>query len=320
MNHAPMRTAEAYRRGITRGQLRARRWHRLHRGVVTTEASDPADPWTSIQAATALMTPNSVLTGWAAAFVQGVRFAASVRPRETPVVIASPDGGQHRHRDGIKATRRYIRLDEREEFDGIAVATIARAAYDMALDARSLTDAVAAFDMCTSTVIDQARTTPGNLSRLVDRHRKTHGISRAREALALTSSRSASPWESRTRMLCVRGVGLENLLVNSPVFDAGGDLLGVVDLLDPTTGLAIESDGDHHREAETHTDDNHREERLERAGLVVCRVTSLDHRERQRTIARIHHARRDAARSTRHDWTLDKPSWWWTWPQGRRWD
>lgn len=315
-----LRTADAYRLGVTRAQLRAHRWQHVHRGVVTMDNSELTEPMTAVLAASKLMSPTSVLTGWAAALLQGVKHVTPQDLTTRPIVIASPDAGQHRPRPGIRATRRYLRADERESCDGINVATIARAAYDLALDARTVDEAVVAFDMCTSTVINQGRTSAANLERLIARHKKTRGINRAREALSLMSARSASPWESKTRPLCVRGAGLDGLLVNVPVFSPQGELLGIADLLDPEAGLAIESDGDHHRDAQIHTTDNRREEKLERAGLTVCRVTALDHRDRLETTARIRNARLDATRSTRNDWTLDKPAWWWTWPPARRWD
>lgn len=113
---------------------------------------------------------------------------------------------------------------------------------------------------------------------------------------------------------------LVGLRVNAPVFDLAGALLGVADLIDPATGLVIESDGSHHREAPQHTDDNRREELFERANAVVCRITSLDHKERARTVARLRAAHLDAAAQIDRRWTLDKPDWWWGWAPGRLWD
>lgn len=242
------------------------------------------------------------------------------RGEPMPVMLASPDAGRHRRRNGIQPTRRYIRKDEREIFEGVEVATIARAAYDLALDAPNLTEAVVYLDMCTSTTIAQARTPLDNVHRLVARHKKTRGIVTVREALTWVSSRSASPWETRTRLLAAQGAGIRGLLVNVPVFDLDGELLGVVDLLDPETGLAIETDGDHHRSRAQHTDDNRREERFERSGMTVCRVTSLDHRDPIGTVQRLRRAHRDAHLTRRRTWTLHKPQWWHAWEPGRRWD
>ena len=210
--------------------------------------------------------------------------------------------------------------DETLVFDHVAVTTLARAVYDQALDARGVRETVVVIDMGVSRVISQARTTLANIHRLVERHHKTRGIVRVRNALALATDRSASPWETRTRMLASLDADINGLLQNVPVFNLAGDLLGIADLIDPETGLVIESDGAHHREAEQHTDDNRREERFERANAVVCRVTALDHRDRWNTVARIRQAYLDAARQTNRSWTLEKPDWWWRWEPGRRWD
>lgn len=210
--------------------------------------------------------------------------------------------------------------DEMLVFDDVPVTTLARAVYDQALDARSVREAVVIIEMGVSRVIAQARTTLANVHRLVERHHKTRGIVRVRNALALATDRSASPWETRTRLLAALDADIKGLRQNVPVFDLAGKLLGIADLIDPETGLVIESDGSHHREAQQHTDDNRREERFERAQAVVCRVTSLDHKDRWATVGRIRAASRDAARQTDRSWTLEKPDWWWRWNPGRRWD
>ena len=64
--------------------------------------------------------------------------------------------------------------------------------------------------------------------------------------------------------------------VNVPIFDLDGYLLGIGDLLDPEAGMVTEFDGQDHRLRRRHRADNLREEKLEAANLVVCRVDSLD--------------------------------------------
>ncbi len=65
-------------------------------------------------------------------------------------------------------------------------------------------------------------------------------------------------------------------MVNTPIFDLDEQLLGIADLFDPETGLVAEFDGQEHRLRRRHRADNLREEKLEAANLVVCRVDSLD--------------------------------------------
>lgn len=219
-------------------------------------------------------------------------------------------GSQLRVRPGIEPSEGRLHPDEVVHPGSYAVTTMARAVYDEMRVAPNVREAVVALDMATSTTAGLPHTTLEEVLHVVDAHHKTRGIVQARRALAMSSSRSASPWETRTRLLAELDVGLTGLLVNVPVFDLDGALLGVADLIDPATGLVIESDGGHHREAGQHTEDNVREERFERAGAVVCRVTSIDHRARWATVGRIAAAQRDAVRSSRRTWTLDQPDWW----------
>ncbi|MEO6471707.1 MAG: hypothetical protein ABIR57_07430 [Aeromicrobium sp.] len=291
-------------------------------GIVSPEIDDPSEPEVHIANAAALMTSRSVMTGWAAVRHQGVHILDG-RDRsngEIPISIASPGRGKHRHQAGLLPTRRLLLPGEILDYHGIRVATIARAAYDMALDAPSLREAVVVIDMCISTVIPQSRTTLGNIRDVVERHVKTRGIVQARRAVDLASARSASPWETRTRLIAELDAGLKGLLVNAPVFDLLGNLLGIADLLDPATGLVIEFDGSGHREEMPHSLDNIREEKFERSLMTVVRVSSVEHRNRGQVAARLRAAQRDANGQPRDRWTLEIPRWWWGWPQARRWD
>ncbi|WP_019146024.1 DUF559 domain-containing protein [Aeromicrobium massiliense] len=315
----------SYRRALESGatvwELRTS-WSRPYRGIVRPGWLDETGAATRVQDAVALMTGSDVLTGWAAAFAHGVAHVdgldRSLRP--LPVVVCSPGTGQHRVRPGLRPTRRALHQHEITRVGSVRVTTLARAAYDMALDAPDEQEALVAIDSCISTVRGASRTTRDRIEQVVSQHVKTRGIVRARSALALASPRAASPWESRTRHVAVRQAGIRDLLVNAPVFDTVGALAGVADLLVPSLGLVIESDGSGHREERTHAEDNHREEKLERLGLTVVRVSALDHRRSADLAARLRtaaaHARHRAAEAR---WTLTPPPWWETWEPGRRW-
>ncbi|MCD9199559.1 hypothetical protein [Aeromicrobium wangtongii] len=274
-----------------------------------------------ISVAIALMGPANALGGWAALRVQGNTWFDGLDRSgdDRDVLIHCLPGSQLRVRPGIEPSEGRVHPDETLARGSFAVTTLARAAYDEMRVAVGVREAVVVLDMATSTTSGMPHTTLDAVAAVVESHHKTRGIAQARQALAMSSPRSASPWETRTRLLAELDVGLSGLLVNVPVFDVSGALLGVADLIDPATGLVIESDGAHHRAAEQHTLDNVREERFERAGLVVCRVTSLDHQDRWATVGRLASAHRDAARSLRRDWTLVQPDWWRTWPAARRW-
>jgi hypothetical protein len=102
---------------------------------------------------------------------------------------------------------------------------------------------------------------------------------RARHALlAMGQARdgSASPNETRTRLIWSLRARLPEPLLNCPIFDHEGMHLATVDLLDPESGLVAEFDGADHRTAHRHRDDVLREDRLRRVGLEVVRVTGPD--------------------------------------------
>lgn len=318
----PVRVRDAMAFGITRAQTRTARWEHPFRGVVRL-GDPPTCPQTRIADVIPLVIEGCALGGWASAYLQGVRYLdGTTRGGELrAVVVHAGEGHQLRRRAGLRPSRRTLRPWELEDFDGVRVSSLSRAIYDEALDAHSLTEALVAVEMGVSTVAGHAHTTLARVRQVADSHVKTRGIVQAREALRRASTRSGSPWETRLRILAEDLAGIDDWLVNVPVFDLSGNLLGVPDLLDAESGLVLESDGAGHREEHQHGDDNLREERFERHNLTVVRVMARDHRDPLGIAVRINRARNDAARRdmSRDTWTLDQPGWWQTWEPGRRW-
>jgi hypothetical protein len=308
------RSARAMTGGITRGQLRGPSFERRSRGLYRPSGVD-MDPATERLAdVVGLLTPGCVVGGWAALHAQGNPWFDG-RDREDalrPALVHCLPGAQlRRRRDGLVLPfRGLLHPDEVVDLDGWIATTLSRATFDEMRMAASPREAAVILDMATTTVAGVPHTSPAAVRHVLDSHHKVRGLVRARQALALGSTRSASPWETRTRLVAQLDVGLSGLLVNVPVFDLMGNLLGVADLLDEESGLVIETDGAHHREIEKHAEDNHREEAFERTGLVVTRVTSGDHGDRLSVVRRLNAALRDARRSTRRDWTLQQPDWW----------
>jgi hypothetical protein len=316
-----LRRSRALELGISPAELRSKLFEHTTHGVVRPGyfAVDPTSA--RIGDAVALMGAANVLGGWASMYVQGNRWFGGVDRAglDREVLVHCVKGSQLRVRSGIRPSEGVVFADEIISLGHYDVSTMARATYDEMRMAHGVREAVIALDMATSTTSDVAHTTIDAVHRVIVSHHKTRGIEQARRALPLGSSRSASPWETRTRLVAQLDADIVDLRVNAPVFDLRGKLLGVADLIDPQTGLVLESDGADHRELERHTDDNVREETFERSGLVVCRVTSLDHRNRWGTVARIRAAQRDAEQSRTRLWTLDTPDWWLSWTPARRW-
>lgn len=147
----------------------------------------------------------------------------------------------------------------------------------------------------------------------VDGHRGLKGVRQARCAVELTDPASGSPGESRLRVCYRREAGLPKPLVNVPLFDRTGALLGIADLFDDVAGLVAEYDGALHRGRRQHHADNLREERLESAGLTVVRVYSLDlDAHRDLLIGRLRDGWQRGMRRDRTSdrWTRTEPEWW----------
>ncbi|UYM04397.1 hypothetical protein [Solicola gregarius] len=317
------RAAALQRAGVTKWALRGPEYESPYRGLHRPAGIAAEQPATRVADAIGLMTGGCVLTGWASRWVQGQAYCGGVRyGDDLPVVILCGPGTDLRTRPGIRPSDRRYLPGEVVDLESFAVTTMARATYDDMLDAPNPTEALVAVEMATSTVIDQACTSLDNVRAVFDAHVKTRGRAQARWALAHASTRSASPWETRTRMIATHAVGVENWLINTPIFDLHERLLGIPDLLDPDTGLVIESDGADHRKIEMHNADNVRGEGLRDHALEVVRIGSAQHsrEERARTEERIRNGRDRPNPNRPRLWTTEKPAWWTDWPPGRRWD
>ncbi|GAA3529448.1 hypothetical protein AFL01nite_01220 [Aeromicrobium flavum] len=315
---ATSRTAALSSRA-TPDELRGPGWEQRAHGLWRPAGMAVAAADGRVADAVALMTDGCVLGGWASLRLQGNEGFDGGGDVPRPALVHCAAGTQLRRREAVEPCRSRVWDHEVTELAGVPVTTLARATYDEMRLAPSVRAAVVALDTAVSRVRGTARTSLQALQQVIDSHRKTRGIVRAKRALVLGSERSASVLETRTRLVAELDADLTGLLVNAPVFDRAGTLLGVADLLDRQTGLVVETDGTQHREATQHTDDNVREERFERAGLVVVRVTALDHRDVPGLVRRLRLGQRDARMSRRRDWTLEQPAWFASWAPGKRW-
>lgn len=316
------RRSVAQQHGVSDRELRSSGlWVRDLHGVVRPSFVEHDPTVTRVSNAVALMSDANALGGWAALFAQGNTWFDGSGPDggPMPVLIHCLPGSQLRKRPGVLPSEGRLRPAELLHLGGYRVTTPARAVFDEMCRAPGLREAVVVAELVLSTTNETPSVTRGAIAEVVTAHPKVRGVVRARRALEMASTRSASPGETRTRMLAQLDANLSCLLVNQPVFDLRGTLLGVADLLDPATGLVIESDGLVFHRGDL-TAQNHRQERLQRHGLVVCRVTSSDLRHPDATAARLRLAQQDAARRHQRAWTTELPPWWSTWPPGRRWD
>ncbi len=275
---------------LTAHDLSGPLWHSPHHGVRSCALATDTSPMHRVLAAAALVRAGAALGGWCAAYLLGATELDGWDACGTaaPVVLALPPHSQVR-RPGVSCIRSPLHDDDIVVIGGIPVTSPVRTAFDLARTL-PLTEAVVALDA-------MARAAGVNLDDVVayveDRPR-WKGVPKTKRALALADPRARSCQETRFRLLWVLEAGLPTPLVNWSVVDKSGQLLGEIDLLDPTAGLAGEYDGATHRQLGAHARDNAREEWLEAAGLVVVRATSIDltaHRGRLIHRLRVAHGR-----------------------------
>jgi hypothetical protein len=263
--------------GVGRSELAAD-WVSPHRGYHRKAAlTDPVRQ--RILDAATVMPTGAAIGGWAAAYLQG---AAQLDGRDQPLLVLLPPT-RTLTRPGITAIRTKLEPSDTIERHGISYTRGLRTGFDLLRLAPNLSEAVVAGDC----MIRTGLASPRGLIRYAASHPHRRGIRQLRTAVPLLNAAAASPPESRLRMLCHLRTSLPPLLVNVPVYNSADAFLGIPDLLEPSTGLVIEYDGEYHRELTQHTADNLREESFESAGLTVVRVTALDLKDEPATAARL---------------------------------
>lgn len=114
-----------------------------------------------------------------------------------------------------------------------------------------------------------------DLRRAVERYPGRRGLRVLRRALELLDGGSESPKESELRVILVNAF-LPSPVTNLTIFDTAGRFVARVDLAYPDWRIAIEYEGDHHRDKDQWRKDIARRRRLEALGWVYLPVTQAD--------------------------------------------
>jgi hypothetical protein len=172
--------------------------------------------------------------------------------------------------------------------------------------AGDLREATVAMDMMAAAELTSVR----RMSDYCAAHARWNGVPLVRAALELANENSRSPSETRMRLVWMLDAGLPMPEVNQPVYDLGGRLLGIADILDVEAGVVGEYDGEEHRNVRRHAHDVAREDILRRHGLEVFRVTGPDMSNRHLVVERMHAARARARwlSPEQRAWTTQDPS------------
>lgn len=254
---------------------------------------------------------GGAVTGWASARMHGAAFFDGLRrDGRTPLAVPLNCGPLHQIRrlPGDDLLRDNLLDTEIETVLGVPCTVDDRACFDAMRFARDVREATVAMDSSAAA----RRTSLRRMQPYVDRHPAWTGVQRARDALLLADDGSRSPPETRLRLVWQLDAGRPRPLVNPPLFDLEGRLLGYPDLIDPEAGVVGEYDGEDHRDALRHSSDLDREARFRDHDLEVVRVTGPDMRDLLRVTDRIHSAYRRARRlpADRRTWTLVPPVRW----------
>ena len=306
----PVRLDPSGAAGPTRGQARGRRWRRTAQGWYVPASVDGTLPEPRILEQAVRLPAGGAVTGWAGCRLWGGAFFDGRAPDgqtlvPVPLVVG---GGNVRGDSAVRVMRDRLVPDEVVVRFGVPTTRVLRSLFDAMRTSDSLREAVVAMDM-------MAAAERVSVRRMVDYLRSRtgwRGAPLAAEALRWASEDSRSPNETRMRLVWRLDAALPAPLVNRPVFDRRGRLLGIVDLLDPAAGLVGEFDGADHRGARRHSDDVAREDVLRRHGLEVFRVTGPDLARPVRVARRMIEARNRSRWETEVDrrWTDEPPPWW----------
>jgi hypothetical protein len=254
--------AEARAAGVTSEQLRSKQWRRIAYGIYAPTTM-PDDPLALLSAIARRLPPAAAFSGGSAAWLDGV----DVPPCQPIDVTIPPECGVSAVA-GVRVRRAALAAGEVVVRRGLRVTIIERTLADLAWRL-PLVDAVVVTDMALHT----GRVTVPRLQDWIAGHRGVKGIRFLRCVTELAEPAAESPMESRLRLLLVRG-GLPPPEAQVNLYDRDGRFLGRTDLYYRGPNLAIEYDGETHRERRLA--DNRRQNAILAAGINLLRFSAAD--------------------------------------------
>ncbi|MGA8847535.1 MAG: hypothetical protein WB471_13045 [Nocardioides sp.] len=248
------------------------------------------------------------VTGWAACRLHGAAYFDGLTPdgaTTLPVTLAVGAWGHLRSDSRSVVDRSQITDPRHCSVAGVPVAPIQRALFDEIRYRDSLWGAVQAIDMVAAAGLISVWL----FARYAGECNSANGAPLLRRAVALAVDESRSPRETWLRLVWILVAAVPWPLVNQPLYDLDGQLLGIPDLFDPVAGMVGEYDGEAHRGVERHRKDVAREARFRDHGLEYFTVVQGDD---QRTVARRIRDTRSRAKFLPPEscaWTLTRPVW-----------
>jgi hypothetical protein len=264
----PFRGSRAVSRGlITKRQLDSPAWRRLFRDVYVNSASYAADDHRMWCDAAALMLPaGAAIGGPSAAYLWG----AGSPSRGAPVTVTVPMPQRLRAQDRLVVRHQRLSAGDVTSFGGLPVTSPARTAFDLGRQS-DRREAITAMDA----ILHRRLIKKERLAAYADRRSGWPGVGLFTARLDETEPLTESPMETLLRLL-ITDAGLPRPVAQLDVTSRAGYWLARVDFAYPELRIAIEYEGDHHRDRDTFRDDIARKRRLEQDGWLVLRFTADD--------------------------------------------
>jgi very-short-patch-repair endonuclease len=262
--------------GVSRGQLRGSAYRRLGSGLYRWVGL-PGSPQVLLKAVARRLPPGAAFSGGTAAWLHGL----DVKPC-TPIEVTIPDSIGTRRRAGTSVSRTALAVDEIVMRRGLPTTSALRTVVDLG-GRGPLTEGVVAADQ----FLKGGLVTMAQLRKYVAGHPRAKGIARLRRVVELAEPKAESPMETRLRMLLVLA-RLPRPEVQISILDKKGRFLARPDLLYRNQCLALEYDGDNHRDRLV--DDNRRQNGLVGAGYRLLRFTAADvYGPPEKVVAQVRH-------------------------------
>ncbi|MGW4293171.1 DUF559 domain-containing protein [Micromonospora chersina] len=302
----PFRGSAAVAEGLLSWtMLRSPAWVRLLPDVyVHRDGYRDGDHRMWCEAVALRLPPGAVIAGRSAAYLWGAdllsRDASApgsfpLRPTTTgrgtraPVTVLLPRAARLRSHPRVRPIRSALPDTDRTRFAGLPVTTALRTAFDLGRQGPRVDALIAVEALLHRRVVKLPA-----LRAYSAAHAGWPGAALLREVLGLAEPLSESPMETRLRLLLL-DAGLGPLTAQH---DVRGRFVARVDLAWPALRVAVEYDGDHHRERAHFRQDVARLNALRAAGWLVVRFTADDVlRHPHATVALVRQALRE--RTTR---------------------
>jgi len=302
--------------GPTSSQARSGKWQRTSYGfyvpsTLIAKLPDLLLPEQRILEQSMRLPAEGAVTGWASCRLFGATFFdGMLSDGRTLIPVPLSTGRAARILGDAAISVLRDRLDPSEIVirHGIPSARALRGLFDAMRAAPDVRESVVAMDMMAAAHVVSIK----QMREYLDDHPGWNGAPQVAAALELASEHSKSPNETRMRLIWEIDAGLPRPLVNRPIFDLRGRMLGIADILDPLAGVVGEFDGADHRGASRHSRDVGREDGFRRRGLEYFTVTGPDVDVRRRVVSRMAAARSRAKWLPEGErrWTIVAPPGW----------